>query len=498
MSLATPQKTTPSSSIKDFFSGILKSSIPGISSPVGITGFSPTTNNLPNGGGTYQSVTTNKTSTPPAVQGPTVIPPTNTPPTGGKTLFSGGTPASTTSPTQLDYSKYTNPTTGQPYTPQEYADVVAKKVSGGDVASYAGDTITQPNMSAEDLKKKVTDLNNNRNDIAVGDADPYKVGADSGIQYTPAQLSAIEKAYAGIYDPALKDVFAKLDAKQKKDDEESALKQKLAEMAQQHQYDLELKRTPSGDTTTNSNDYIYIPGSDTVVDSYVSRLNNGDLTETDLLKYLPGVANTGLRNKITQALNQTRQNSSKSGQNLDLVNNINTLLSNPDLASISGPLDQFTGGQLGNAKDAKTTYNYIKDNLALIKAQTALKGQGQISDFERKILDNASSVVSRGQGDDNFKNSLIQVKGALLSSSGIPTPVQVTNKDGNKTIQQLDTNGIRDAIRNGSTIKYVADDTTKSSSPSYTIGQVITGGDGKKYKITGLSNPNDPDIEPVK
>lgn len=35
------------------------------------------------------------------------------------------------------------------------------------------------------------------------------------------------------------------------------------------------------------------------------------------------------------------------------------------------------------------------------------------------------------------------------------------------------------------------------SSQSYTIGQVIQGPDGKPYRITGLSDPNDPDVEPV-
>jgi len=53
--------------------------------------------------------------------------------------------------------------------------------------------------------------------MATGETDPYKAGNQSGIAYSPTELKAIENAYAGIYDPALNDVFTRLDAKQKED-----------------------------------------------------------------------------------------------------------------------------------------------------------------------------------------------------------------------------------------------------------------------------------------
>ncbi len=73
--------------------------------------------------------------------------------------------------------------------------------------------MTNPNQTSADLTKRATDLNNARNDIATGTTDPYGVGNKSGIAYSPTELKAIENAYAGIYDPALNDVFSRLQEK---------------------------------------------------------------------------------------------------------------------------------------------------------------------------------------------------------------------------------------------------------------------------------------------
>jgi hypothetical protein len=176
---------------------------------------------LPNNGGSYANPAapapifggTNPTVTPP----PAVTPPAYTPPP---------TPVATP-PVR---SKYMNPETGKYFTPQEYANYVAMKIpvskGNGDIPQYAGDAMTRPDESSSALTTRATNLNNTRNDIATGTTDPYKVGAKSGIAYSPTELAAIEKAYAGVYDPALNDVFARLkdrkateDAKQKQADQ---------------------------------------------------------------------------------------------------------------------------------------------------------------------------------------------------------------------------------------------------------------------------------------
>lgn len=166
---------------------------------------------------------------------PVVKPPVKSGSGGGKVFTGGQTPAPEVapapSPDGLDYSKYMNPATGKPFTPQEYADQLASRMGNGSVPNYAGDTLTDPNKSAAELTTIGRNLNNERNDIATGAKDPYNIGANSGIQYTPTQLSAVEKAYAGIFDPALNDVFTKLDEKikddkQKEADRQAALKAK--------------------------------------------------------------------------------------------------------------------------------------------------------------------------------------------------------------------------------------------------------------------------------
>ncbi len=215
-------------------------------------------NTLPNGGGTYMSPTT-----PPVKDGeygsPTYVSPTvpiksmfgenaaktadlASPPkkifTGGGVPATGPTPPVET-PAPLDYSKYINPATGTPYTPSEYADSVAKRAGGGTIPTYAGDSITGGQKTADELKNKARDLNNERNDISVGAKDPYGIASKSGIQYSPSELSAIEKAYAGIYDPAINDVLNKLDTKQKQDAELATQKEKTKQDEINYKRDLE-------------------------------------------------------------------------------------------------------------------------------------------------------------------------------------------------------------------------------------------------------------------
>lgn len=128
---------------------------------------------------------------------------------------------------------YINPATGQLYSAKEIVANMAKKIpltNAGDIGKYAGDALAAPDQSVEDLTKTARNLAVARNDIAVGATDPFKVGKDSGIAYSPSQLAAIEKAYAGIYDPALNDVFSRIKAKQEIDKAEAEAKTEEAKL----------------------------------------------------------------------------------------------------------------------------------------------------------------------------------------------------------------------------------------------------------------------------
>jgi hypothetical protein len=177
------------------------------------TGGTPTYN-LPNGGGSYNP-SLNTKITPPA-------------PVQSNPLFGSAQTPAAPAKTKVDlYAKYRDPKTGEIMTPEEYAIYLANKIpkGNGQVTNYAGDAMTNPDKTANQLNTTATNLNNARNDIATGTTDPYKVGNKSGIAYSPTELRAIEKAYAGIYDPALNDVFSRLKDKQAEDkakaDEES-------------------------------------------------------------------------------------------------------------------------------------------------------------------------------------------------------------------------------------------------------------------------------------
>jgi hypothetical protein len=157
----------------------------------------PTTQTLPNGGGTFNASGGAKITSAPVFTG-------------------SATPVQPAAEAVDMYAKYRDPKTGNIMSPEEYSIYLGNKVpkGAGDIPTYAGDAMTNPDASSADLTKSATNLNNTRNDIATGTTDPYKVGSKSGIAYSPTELAAIEKAYAGIYDPALNDVFARLKEKQ--------------------------------------------------------------------------------------------------------------------------------------------------------------------------------------------------------------------------------------------------------------------------------------------
>jgi len=122
------------------------------------------------------------------------------------------------------YAKYRDPQTGEIMSPEDYAIFLGNRVpkaGGGDMGQYAGDALANPNESFENLMTRTREMNNTRNDIATGTTDPYKVGNQSGIAYSPQELKAIENAYAGIYDPAINDVFGRLKAREDESQEEA-------------------------------------------------------------------------------------------------------------------------------------------------------------------------------------------------------------------------------------------------------------------------------------
>jgi hypothetical protein len=409
---------------------------------------------LPNGGGSYANPALDLN----AAMGSGGLTPVSPAP-----IFTGGKPPATTPPpaytpppaapasnTPSNIPKnYINPATGDFYTAKEIVANMANNMpvskGNGDIGKYAGDV----------LMNQARGMNNARNDISTGQTDPYDITQGGKVVFSPTERTAIEKAYAGIYDPALNDVFSRLKTAEEQKAADLAQKNKLAEMAQQHIYSMEEKGLTGG--SSDSSGAGYIPGADPVVDSYVERINRGELA-SDVFKNIPGVANQALRNKVSAALMATKYESAKTLGSLDTINQINKLLTNPGLADISGVIDQSGISSLwGDAKTAKTLYNQIAAQMQL-QGATLAKGQGAISDYERTIFRDAAVGANRGMSDPEFRQALVNMRGALSLASGLSIAVKLTDpKTGEARPYTLDRDGVIAAEKNGLMVESLDD-----------------------------------------
>lgn len=396
--------------------------------------FRPVTRTLPNSGQTYQSPVVAQPTAPTTVPVAPVVKPSvfTTPPSVSPPVAGANTPVVAPTPTaSLDYSKYTD-STGKVLSPQEYADMLAKRATGGGVPNYAGDSVTQGPQTTANLTSTATDLNNQRNDIATGTTDPYGVAGASGIAYNPSELTAIEKAYAGVYDPALKDVFAKLDKKQKADAAALDQKNREAELgiqAKSAEDQIRLRASLDanapytlgkdqvrygadgkpiavgiGDSTMSGT---YVAGSNPSVDAYVKGIHDGIYKASDVPDEL--------KNLVAQGMATVNKNSPISQSSTEAISLIENLVNNPLLGKISGApgvSSFFPGTQAALEKNQALQ---LKGILSLQNRQQ-LKGQGAISDFEFKVLGDASSalgITDAGRSnlsDTDFKNELNKLK----------------------------------------------------------------------------------------
>jgi len=430
--------------------------------------FSPSTRQLPNDSGSYQSPVPNQSFAPTTNPAPTPPPPPVVPPPQKKPIFNNPAPVVTppAGPT-LDYSKYTNPATGQPYSPQEYADLIASRQGGGTIPGYAGGVLTNPNMSEADLALQARGLNNARNDIGTGATDPYGIGATSGIAYTPAQLSAIEKAYAGVYDPAIDDVFTKIDQKQKeaanalqmKNDLEKIKQQNINDMAKidkQHQYAMAEKSAPTYADTHAAGLGLtggYVPGANPAVDAWAQGIVDGSRKITDI-----PASQKGMRDAVQLAVvsggNQLNGKPTTTELGKAALVNAKALMTKVDAGtgtSAVGSSRLWGAGAIRGAVPGSPAYgfsndfNAIKSQLSL-EAVKYLKGQGQVSDAERALLAQAATKLNLSQSESEFKTTLQSIINKLETGNS-----EGTSTGGSSQPQTM--------VLNGQTLTLQADGT---------------------------------------
>ena len=106
------------------------------------------------------------------------------------------------------------------------------------------------------------------------------------------------------------------------------------------------------------------------------------------------------------------------------------------------------------AQLAKNQFNQIKGLLSLENRQK-LKGQGAVSDFEGKTLNQAASSLDTNLSNADFTAQLKKVRGAFATAAGLSTPVKVYDPKTRESKEgSLDRAGIESALSQGYTIEY--------------------------------------------
>ena len=297
-------------------------------------------------------------------------------------------------------------------TPEEIANEVAgtlKAGQGPDIGKLAGDQFGGQGKSAVELAAEAAQINNTRNDIAVGENDPYKVAAQSGIAYTPQELQAIESAYAGIYDPAITTALAKVEQKQAEDAAAAEAKVRQDEIRLQAELDATAPFTLGQDQVRYGADGkplavglssdsggvgtgVYTPGSNPTVDAFVKGIRTGAYKASDIPDEYKALVAQGMATQ--PAISETSTGA---------VSVINELLANPAIDRLAGLSSIFPIVPGGEAAEAATLAKQLKGILSL-ENREQLKGSGAISDFEFKVLGQAASAL--GINDDTGRTSL--------------------------------------------------------------------------------------------
>jgi hypothetical protein len=299
-------------------------------------------------------------------------------------------------------SKYINPATGKYFqTAEEYGNYVATKIPAskpaGDIPAYAGDAMTNPNQSVTDLQGTARNLNNARNDIAVGATDPYKVGNQSGIAYSPQELKAIENAYAGIYDPALNDVFARL--KEKKATDEAALKKQedifareweKEKMALQHQYAMAEKQSSGLSGPSSYQEWALAGGKEGTGKTYAQYLSGESTNES----FKSQIATTG-KEAIATMLRIAEKNPGIFGRTAALP--VPDSMRSDDFRNYKAQLETLKG-------------NIVPAALTAMREAAKTGGAlGQVSDREGAWLGASLGALEMSQSPGQIKEQLRQI-----------------------------------------------------------------------------------------
>lgn len=167
----------------------------------------------------------------------------------------------------------------------------------------------------------------------------------------------------------------------------------------------------------------YTPGSNPSVDAWISQINSGSSKITDVPAALKNQVVQGLSSGSNQASALTNDSYTSAKQLLDAVVNNNGFKASVGFKGLIGS----TIGPLSGTAAADFTKNL--DNLkSLLSIDNIkyLKGQGQISDSERKLLADAATQLDPSQSETQFKATLQKIVDTLGSKTGSSDDDQVS------------------------------------------------------------------------
>ena len=219
---------------------------------------------------------------------------------------------------------------------------------------------------------------------------------------------------------------------------------------------------------------IYIQGQDPTADAWVERINAGQAKLSDI------TGNSALKNLVIQGLQQkagnfttnglTELQSSALSSAEELLKKFNDKKGTSAVGK-SGFLSSFGYGLIPGTEraDFVNKYNSLIAQLQLDNVKY-LKGQGQVSDAERKILSDASTALKLSQSEADFGSTLQGIVDSL-------------KKVGQKNIQSIGNTNIQN---NQSSV---------NSSPQQIFEQFYLNNQGKRAEIDNLINQGKSDEE---
>ena len=180
--------------------------------------------------------------------------------------------------------------------------------------------------------------------------------------------------------------------------------------------------------------------------SYLRNTPDNLLKEAQVANYYQNIAES--KAKISSTTGQTQSDAPAR------INSINLALNDPNFSSVFGIKGLIAPRIPGSAAvQTKANIDQIIETAALA-SRGQLKGQGQISDFEGKMLRQAVASLNYKSSPEDAKQALIKLRGAIATSSGLPAAVKITDKNGNSSILQSTQDGIKKAINDGLTVEY--------------------------------------------